>query len=39
VGAYVMETLYIALGVIVAVVVVFWLFVLEPRRKIYDRDD
>jgi len=32
-----METLFTALGLIVAAAVVFWLFVLEPRRKIYDR--
>jgi hypothetical protein len=33
-----METLYIAIGLVVAAVVVVWLFVIEPRRKIYDRD-
>ena len=31
-----METLYTALGLSVAAAVIFWLFVLEPRRKIYD---
>jgi hypothetical protein len=34
-----METLLIVLGVIAGIALVFWLFVLEPRRKIYDRDD
>jgi hypothetical protein len=33
------ETLFIALGVIAGVAIVFWLFFIEPRRKIYDRDD
>jgi hypothetical protein len=34
-----METLFIVLGVIVGIAIVFWLFFIEPRRKIYDRDD
>jgi hypothetical protein len=38
-GADMMETLLITLGVIAGAAIVFWLFVLEPRRKIYDRDD
>jgi hypothetical protein len=37
-GADVMETVLIALGVIAGAAIVFWLFVIEPRRKIYDRD-
>jgi len=32
-----METFLITIGVIVGVVVVFFLFVIEPRRKIYDK--
>ena len=31
-----METFLITIGVIVGAVVVFFLFVIEPRRKIYD---
>jgi len=34
-----METLLIVLGVIAGAAVVFWLFFIEPPRKIYDRDD
>jgi len=33
-----METFFIVIGVIVAAAVIFWLFVMEPRRKIYDRE-
>jgi hypothetical protein len=35
-GRCVMETFFIALGVIVLAGVAVWLFVFEPRRKIYD---
>ena len=31
-----METLFITLGAIVLVCVAVWLFIFEPRRKIYD---
>jgi cbb3-type cytochrome oxidase subunit 3 len=31
-----METFFIAIGVIVLVCVAVWLFIFEPRRKIYD---
>jgi len=31
-----MATFFITLAVIAAVGVVVWLFVIEPRRKIYD---
>jgi hypothetical protein len=34
----VMETFFIALAVIVGAAVAFWLFAIEPRRKIYDYD-
>jgi uncharacterized membrane protein YgaE (UPF0421/DUF939 family) len=37
-GAYVMEFFLIALGAIAATGVVFFLFVIEPRRAIYDYD-
>ena len=37
-GAYVMEMFLIVLAVIAAAGVVFFLFVMEPRRKIYDYD-
>jgi hypothetical protein len=33
-----METVLIALGVVAGAAIVFWLFAIEPRRKIYDRD-
>ena len=33
-----MEVFFIALAVIAAAGVVFFLFVMEPRRKIYDYD-
>jgi hypothetical protein len=32
-----METFLITLGVIVGVAAVVFLFVIEPRRKIYDK--
>jgi hypothetical protein len=35
-GRYVMETFFIALGVVVLAGIAIWLFVFEPRRKIYD---
>jgi hypothetical protein len=31
-----METFFITLGVIVLACIAVWLFVFEPRRKIYD---
>jgi hypothetical protein len=31
-----METLLIVVGVIVVAGVAVWLFIFEPRRKIYD---
>ncbi len=31
-----METFFIVLGVIAVSGIAFWLFVIEPRRKIYD---
>src|SRR5262249_30720564 len=37
-GAYVMEAFLIVLAVIAAAGVVIFLFVIEPRRKIYDYD-
>jgi hypothetical protein len=37
-GAYVMEAFLIVLAVIAAAGVVLFLFVIEPRRKIYDYD-
>ena len=37
-GAYVMEIFFIVLAVIAGAGVVFFLFVIEPRRKIYDYD-
>jgi hypothetical protein len=33
-----METVFIVLGVIAGGAIVFWLFAIEPRRKIYDQD-
>ena len=33
-----LEGFFIVLGVTVAVGIAFFLFVLEPRRKIYDYD-
>jgi hypothetical protein len=33
-----METFFIVLAVIVGTAVAFWLFVIEPKRKIYDYD-
>jgi Mn2+/Fe2+ NRAMP family transporter len=35
-GRYAMETFFITLGVIVLACIAVWLFVFEPRRKIYD---
>jgi hypothetical protein len=35
-GRYIMETVFIAIGIGVLVCVAIWLFVFEPRRKIYD---
>ena len=32
-----METFLIAIGVVVGVGVLVFLFVIEPRRKIYDK--
>jgi len=37
-GAYVMEVFFIMLAVIAGVGVAVFLFVIEPRRKIYDYD-
>jgi len=34
----VMEMFFIVLAVIAGTAVAFWLFVIEPRRKIYDYD-
>jgi hypothetical protein len=31
-----METFFIVIGVIALAAVAVWLFVFEPRRKIYD---
>jgi predicted transcriptional regulator with HTH domain len=36
-GRSIMETFLIAIGVITLVGVVVFLFVIEPRRKIYER--
>ena len=37
-GAYVMEVFFLMLAVIAGVGVAVFLFVIEPRRKIYDYD-
>ena len=37
-GVYVMEAFLIVLAVIAGTGVAFFLFVIEPRRKIYDYD-
>ena len=37
-GVYVVEAILIVLAAIAATGVVFFLFVIEPRRKIYDYD-